>query len=149
MGAVIRLHGILYAREHGYDGTFEAYVASGLADFALSYDPERNRLWILERDGEIAGSIAIVRRNPQEAQLRWFLLHPEIRSLGLGRILLEEALGFCREKGYARVFLWTLQHLHIATHLYTSLGFQKTEEKCHPLWGKTVTEERYDLILEP
>jgi len=147
MGAVIRLHGILYAREYGYDSTFEAYVASGLAEFALSYDPEWSRLWVLDRENEIVGSIAIVHRTPQEAQLRWFLLHPEIRSLGMGRALVEEALRFCREKRYARVFLWTLQHLQIATHLYTSQGFRKAEEKCHPLWGKTITEEKYELIF--
>jgi N-acetylglutamate synthase-like GNAT family acetyltransferase len=149
MGSVIGLHGVLYAREYGYDNTFEAYVASGLAEFALSYDPGQSRLWVLEREDEIVGSIAIVRRTPQEAQLRWFLLHPHIRHLGLGRILIEKALQFCREKGYTRVFLWTLKHLSIATHLYSSRGFCRTEEKCHLLWGKTITEERYDLILDP
>lgn len=149
MGAVIRLHGILYAREYGYDCTFEAYVASGMAEFSLSYHPGQSRLWVLEREKEIVGSVGIVHRTLQEAQLRWFLLHPHVRGLGLGRIMVEKALQFCREKGHTRVFLWTLEHLSIATHLYTSRGFCKTEEKCHPLWGKTITEERYDLILQP
>ena len=147
MGAVARLHGILYNKEYGYDHTFEAYVAAGLAEFALSFRPDQSRLWILERKGMPAGSIAIVGRSRREAQLRWFLIHPDCRGMGMGRILLEEALQFCRNGRYEKIYLWTLKHLITATHLYTSAGFQKTEEKTHPLWGKIITEERYDLRL--
>ncbi len=147
MGEVTRLHGILYNREYGYDHTFEAYVAGGLAEFALSLQPEASRLWILERKEVAAGSIAIVGKSSQQAQLRWFLIHPDLRGRGMGRVLLEEALQFCRNRRYEEIFLWTLKHLTAATHLYTSAGFQQTEEKTHLLWGKLITEERYDLNL--
>jgi GNAT superfamily N-acetyltransferase len=147
MGEVVRLHGVLYNRECGYDYTFEAYVAAGLAEFALSFRPEKSRLWILEQKEVTAGSIAIVGRSPQEGQLRWFLIHPDYRGRGMGRILLREALQFGRDRGYEKMYLWTLKHLLSATHLYTSAGFHKSEEKTHPLWGKLITEERYDLKL--
>jgi ribosomal protein S18 acetylase RimI-like enzyme len=60
---------------------------------------------------------------------------------------MSEALQFCREQGYATVFLWTTSELSAARRLYTSFGFRKTEEKTHAIWGKEVTEERYDLHL--
>lgn len=149
LGSIVRLHGILYAREWGFDRTFEGYVAAGVAEFALSFIPGRDRAWVLEQEGRMFGSIAIVHRPASEAQLRWFLVHPELRGLGFGRALLKEALRFCQEQGYRRVFLWTFKDLSAATHLYRSQGFQKTDEKIHPLWGKTVHEERYDLELKP
>ena len=147
MGAMILLHGMIYAQEYGFDHTFEGYVAAGLAEFAQAFDPGRDRIWVAEKQGHITGSIAILSRSAEEAQLRWFLIHPESRGLGLGRWMLKEALDFCREKGYRKIYLWTIQNLVVATHLYQSSGFIKTEEKLHPLWGKMIHEECYELDL--
>ena len=121
----------------------------GLLEFALSFDPQKDRVWVVEREGQTIGSIAIVQRPREEAQLRWFLIHPDSRGLGLGRTLLTEAVQFCKEQGYHKVFLWTIRNLTVATHLYRSCGFEKTNERIHPLWGKMVHEERYDLLLSP
>jgi hypothetical protein len=69
LGAIVALHGTAYAREQGFDLTFEAYVAGPLADFVRAA-PERGRLWVAERGGALAGCIAIVPATPREAQLR-------------------------------------------------------------------------------
>src|SRR5262249_32181441 len=87
VGAIVRLHGVHYAREHGFDATFEAYVAKPLADFVLTPSP-RQRLWLAETDGELVGCIAIVAASAAVAQLRWFLVIPEARGHGLGTRLL-------------------------------------------------------------
>jgi ribosomal protein S18 acetylase RimI-like enzyme len=62
--------------------------------------------------------------------------------------LLQEALRFCRDRGFASVFLWTFSELQTAAHLYRSVGFRKTACKTHPMWGKMIAEERYDLVLQ-
>jgi len=146
LGAIIRLHGVVYAAEYGWDHTFEAMVAQGLAAFALREDDDA-RIWIAERDGEVAGCIAIVGQEDGSAQLRWFLIAPACRGLGIGRRLLDEALAFCRERGFGSVFLWTVRGLDAAAHLYRSAGFAVTEEETHVRWGATLTEQRYDLAL--
>ncbi len=69
LGSVVRLHGLLYAREQGFDVTFEAYVAGPLAEF-VRRRTDRDRLWIAERGEALVGSIAIVGTSEQEAQLR-------------------------------------------------------------------------------
>jgi N-acetylglutamate synthase-like GNAT family acetyltransferase len=149
IGDLIHLHGILYDEEFGFDKTFEAYVACGLAEFVLSNDLQRERIWLAESEGKIIGCIAIVKFSEEEAQLRWYLVHPGYRGIGLGKTLILDALAFCREKKYSSVFLWTTSELVAAAKLYTRSGFWKTEEKTHVNWGKMVTEERYDLKFIP
>ncbi len=148
LGRVTELHGVLYSEEYGFDHTFEAYVAETLGEFGRVARPERDRLWLAEREGRIAGSIAIIGREGREAQLRWFLVHPDERGRGLGRRLVRQALDFCRDAGYASVFLWTVSPLEPAARLYGSFGFRKTEEKPRgEMWVVTLAEQRYDLRL--
>lgn len=147
VGDVVRLHGVIYAREHGFDHTFEAYVAAPLAEFVRSGSP-RERLWLAERDGRLVGCVAIVAVSPELAQLRWFLVDPSARGTGLGKRLLGEALAFARGCGYRTVVLWTVSALAAAAHLYGSAGFRKVEEKPGRAWGVEVIEEKYELALE-
>jgi GNAT superfamily N-acetyltransferase len=154
IGMVIHLHGVVYAEEQGWDETFDGYVAAPLAEFATSRS-ERERIWIVEvaesaereTDRRIVGSAAVVEASEGEAQLRWLLLAPEVRGLGLGRWLAEEAVEFSRSVGYSSIFLWTVRGLETAEGLYHSLGFEETEEKTSDIWGGVVTEVRYDLKL--
>lgn len=147
IGCLTYLHGILYAKEHGYDQTFEAYVADGLAKFVQSFSPQKDRIWLAEIDGQVIGSVAVVGHSKTEAQLRWFLVHPDYRRLGIGKQLMEKALQFSKEHKYETLFLWTASELTEAAHLYAHFGFSKTDEKTHEIWGKRVTEERYDKHL--
>ena len=81
------------------------------------------------------------------AETRWLLLHPDLRGQGLGRILVEEAVRFCRDCGYSWIFLWTVSALAAAAGLYRSAGFQLTTERTNELWGAVLTEQRYELKL--
>jgi GNAT superfamily N-acetyltransferase len=146
LGSLVRLHGIVYAREHGFDVTFEAYVAGPLAEFVCRR-AGRDRIWVAERGESIVGSIAIVGTSEAEAQLRWFLVDPSARGLGLGTGLLREAVAFAKGSGYGTVFLWTVSALTAAARLYRSFGFEKVEERPARRWGVQVVEERYVLAL--
>lgn len=146
IGYIIYMHGIFHALEQGWDHTFEVYVAVPLAEFAQSKS-SREKIWILEEGDRIAGSVAIVKRTEEEAQLRWLLLEPEIRGRGIGRWLVEEALDFSRTSGYESIFLWTVDTLYKAANLYRSMGFVQRERLTHEIWGSTVTEVKYELPL--
>ena len=146
VGAIIRLHGLLYTSEHGYDLSFEGYVAKTFAGYAWPLS-KRERLWLVERAGELRGCIAIVKASETTAQLRWLLLLSDLRGHGLGRALVSEALAFCRRNNYSSVTLWTESSLAAATSLYRSFGFVRTREKTSEIWGTERTEECYDLKL--
>lgn len=149
IGDIIRLHGLIYAKEYGWDYTFEGYVASSFAEFILSADKKRSCLWIIENEGKVIGSIGIVgRKGSDEAQLRWLLILPDYRGKGYGLQLVKKALCFCRSQKFKSVFLWTVNNLEAAAHIYHSVGFQKTEEKTHRIWGKMITEVRHYLSLK-
>ena len=145
VGQITYLHGVVYDEEYGLDTTFEAYVAKPLAEFTLNQDNPRHRIWVVEKDGVVCGSAAVVEHSQEEAQFRWLILSREARGLGLGRRLIEWALRFCRDQGYRSVFLWTFSELEAAAHLYRSHGFKLTEKKTHTIWGRDITEQRYDL----
>ncbi len=139
---IVRLHGGIYGAEYGFDPTFETYVAEPLGRFAAG-QTEREGIWLVEESGCLKGSIAIVEHSRSSAQLRWFLLHPDLRGLGLGRMLVEEALRFCRSKGYESVFLWTLSILAVAGRIYRQAGFTLAEQRESRLWGRQLVEQRY------
>lgn len=145
-GAIVYLHGVLYAQEQGFDTTFEAYVAEPFTRFVLHQSP-RERIWIVEKDGAVKGCIAIVEISTQEAQLRWFILHSELRGWGLGKKLIQEALQFCRDQGYEKIQLGTISNLHTAAALYKAAGFQIVQAEERVLWGVPVVEEKYELLL--
>jgi GNAT superfamily N-acetyltransferase len=145
IGYLTYLHGILYAKEYGYDHTFEAYVAGGLAEFVQSFTAGKDGIWLAETNSRIIGSIAIVGHSRADAQLRWFLVHPDYRGLGIGKELLKKALQFCKDHKHKTIFLWTTSELMAAGHLYICSGFRKTEERTHKIWGKRITEEKYHL----
>ena len=148
IGWVIHRHGVLYARDCGWDHRFEAYVAQTMVRFGLEHDAVRERLWLAEIGERIVGSIAIVSGDGDIAQLRWFLVEPDCRGLGIGARLIDEALSFCRATGRSGVFLRTVTGLDAAARLYARHGFRLTESAPGSQWGFPVVEERYDLPLE-
>lgn len=148
LGQVIGRHGILYSREYGYGLAFECYVAEGISEFYHSYDPERDRVWICEKGSEMIGFLLLQHRGLRSAQLRYFYLEPEYRGLGLGKKLLGLYREFLEARAYSSSYLWTTSELEAAASLYRSFGFRLVEEKPSSRFGKPLTEQYYELILE-
>ncbi|MCI0554112.1 MAG: GNAT family N-acetyltransferase [Anaerolineae bacterium] len=146
IGYVIYLHGALYGKEYGYGIQFETYVAKGLCEFYEKYDPKRSRVWVCEHNNKIIGFLLLM-DSGESAQLRYFLIEPEYRGIGLGSKLMNLYMDFLRECGYQRSYLWTTHDLTTAANLYKRFGFQLTEEKESTSFGKSLKEQRYDLLL--
>lgn len=146
-GYLIHLHGDLYARETGYNLEFEAYVCKTFYDFLRRYDPATDRVFLATYRNRIVGAVAILGHSPELAQLRWLLVHPDMRGIGLGKQLVADALAFCREKKYKRVYLLTTNQQLTAADIYIKAGFRKTAGTSQEMWGHRLYEERYDLQL--
>ncbi len=149
IGRVAELHATYYSQAWNFGLFFEARVASELSEFLRRFDPARDGFWTANRGGRVEGSIAIdgARAQTEGAHLRWFILSDALRGRGVGNRLLQEALAFCRQRGYPRVYLWTFAGLDPARHLYEKFGFRLAEETEGEQWGKRVLEQRYVLVL--
>ena len=147
MGEVVRLHGALYAREFGYDMSFEALVAEIVARFVRRFDAARERCWIAELDGTVVGSVFLVRQSPKIAKLRLLIVDPRARGLGLGRRLVRACLHFARRAGYAKLVLWTQSHLDAARRIYETEGFRRVRSEPHRSFGKNLVAETWHLKL--
>lgn len=147
MGWVVHRHGVLYAEEYGWDERFEALVAGVVSQFIKNFDPERERCWIAERDGEIVGSIFCVSKNKTTAQLRLLLVEPSARGLGIGSRLVDEVIRFARQIGCKRLELWTQRELTSARRIYKAAGFEITGTEGHEDFGVPLQAETWAMDL--
>ena len=147
LGYLIHMHGDLYGREYGFGLQFETYVARSVAEFLENYDASRDRIWLCEHEDRIIGTIVLMHREGNSAQLRYFLIHPDYRGIGLGKHLMELWMEFAREVGYERAYLLTTEELYAAISLYERHGFTVTSESDSTAFGRPLREQRYDLEL--
>lgn len=147
IGYIIYLHGFIYGNESNFSNEFEKYVIKTFYNFLENYSSQYDRIWMAEYNNKIVGCIAIQHQSKEEAQLRWFLLDPSFRSLGIGKKLLNDAVDFCQEKKFKNVFLLTTSMQDKALEMYKLAGFELTWSKEVQEWGKVFSEERYDLKL--
>jgi DNA-binding MarR family transcriptional regulator/GNAT superfamily N-acetyltransferase len=147
LGWVVRRHAELYAQEYGWTEPFEGLCAKIVADFANQNDPERERCWIADVDGENVGCIFLVQDSPEVARIRLLLVDPKARGLGLGARLVDECVHFARATGYRKITLWTHSVLTAARHIYQKAGFRLTHSEPHASWGQPVVSEFWDLEL--
>ncbi len=146
-GRVVALHGDVYAREFDYDERFEALVAGIVAQFIDNFDARRERCWIAAMNGEVVGSVFLVRQSRTTAKLRLLVLHPKARGLGLGRRLARACIRFARAAGYRKMTLWTQSHLAAARAIYQAEGFRKVSSSKHRSFGKRLVAEEWELPL--
>ena len=147
MGWVIHRHGAIYALEYGWDMSFEALVADIAAGFIRKHNPKFERCWMAEKDREIVGSVFLVRKSKNVAQLRLLLVEPKARGIGLGARLVGECERFARQAGYRKIMLWTNSILHAARHIYEKAGYRLVQEEPHHSFGHDLVGQIWELKL--
>ncbi|HUQ09216.1 MAG TPA: bifunctional helix-turn-helix transcriptional regulator/GNAT family N-acetyltransferase [Steroidobacteraceae bacterium] len=147
IGWITSRQAVLYHREYGWDITYEGLVAEILAGFVKNYDNRRERAWVAERDGQIIGSVFLMRASDEVARLRLLYVEPSARGLGLGKRLVDECIGFARAKGYEKLTLWTNDCLVAARKIYQAAGFKLVKQEKHRSFGKDLIGQTWDLML--
>jgi GNAT superfamily N-acetyltransferase len=149
---ILGAHARYYAQAWSFGLKFEAKVAADLASFLINMHEGRDLLLTAKRlDDRFLGSIVIDASDyaGRGAHLRWFIVAPEAQRTGLGKQLLDRAIGFCRERGYHRLYLYTFAGLDSARRLYEQAGFKLMEEQEATTWGRSMREQRFEIELLP
>jgi DNA-binding MarR family transcriptional regulator/N-acetylglutamate synthase-like GNAT family acetyltransferase len=144
LGWLVQRHGILYAREYGWDESFERLVAQIAADF----HPPQDRAWIATRNHTKLGAVLCVHADDTTAKLRTLLVEPQARNLGLGTTLVNEVIEHARNRGYETLTLWTNDILTAARRIYEKAGFALQHEAPNPAFGHDLTEQTWSHNLK-
>ncbi|VWX63655.1 MarR family transcriptional regulator [Burkholderiales bacterium 8X] len=147
IGWVVQQHGEIYAREYGWNAEFEGLVAGIAGEFLRKPQPDWQRCWIAELDGERVGAVFVMRKSPSVAQLRLLILAPSARGLGLGARLTDECIAFARGKGYRKMVLWTNSCLVAARGIYAARGFRLVKSEPYRGFGQDLVGETWELKL--
>lgn len=150
IGKVTELHAVYYYENWGFDVSFETQVGRELSEFIRNAREKRDGFWAAIVNGNFAGSAAIdgALAASEGARLRWFIVNPGFHGRGLGSLLLNRAVGFCREAGHRKIFLWTFKGLNRARLLYERAGFRLAEEHAVDQWGGEIVEQKFELPLK-
>lgn len=147
MGWVVQQHGALYAREFGWDISFEGLCAEIAAQFLKNFDPARERCWIAEINGQRVGSVFLVKHSGDVAKIRLLLIDPAGRGFGIGKRLVDECIAFARSCGYRKITLWTQSMLLAARGIYQTAGFVHVATEPHHSFGHDLIGETWELDL--
>ena len=149
IGRITEIHALYYKEHWDFELFFESKVASEMSEFLNRFDARRDGFWVARVDGKIVGSVAIdgKKSDRRGARLRFFITDPEYQGQGIGRRLLRKAVNFCRKAKIKRIYLYTFAGLDAARHLYEQSGFVLCKEMEEATWGRTVTEQEFELML--
>jgi DNA-binding MarR family transcriptional regulator/N-acetylglutamate synthase-like GNAT family acetyltransferase len=149
LGWVVQRHGELYAKEYGWDASFERLVAKIVGEFAATDAGPANRCWIATLDGERAGCVFLMPGSvPGVGKLRLLLVEPWARGHGLGGRLVATCIAAARDAGHHTLTLWTNDVLAAARHLYERAGFRLVERERHRSFGKALVGQTWELALQ-
>ncbi|HJU89488.1 MAG TPA: GNAT family N-acetyltransferase [Gemmatimonadaceae bacterium] len=114
-----------YAARHvGPDLTVESMTAE-IATLPGEFQPPRGRLLLAMVRGESAGCVGLRPLDAEVAEVKRLFVRPELRGLGIGRLLLSRLQSEARRAGYRRLRLDTINEMRAAIELYRSFGFQE------------------------
>ena len=91
-----------------------------------SYAAPRSAYFVIERSGQILGGGGVAPLHGGDAdvcELRKMYFLPELRGLGVGRLLMQRCLDAARGFGFRRCYLETLCGMRDARRLYERSGF--------------------------
>jgi len=130
---IIERHRVIYDKEYGFSSEFMDYVEKYVKEFDKNHDEAMENIWIAETGGKRVGMIAIAKAEEDTAQLRWFLIEPEMRGKGLGRRLMKTAVDFCKEKvkelGGCKITIGIIEENTVLRDWYAANGFVHTGTK--------------------
>jgi len=84
-------------------------------------------IFFAKRDGEIVGTVSLLRKNNRVFELGKMAVAKNAQGLGIGKQLLEYCLEFAKQRQIGILILYSNTILGPAIHLYKKYGFTEIE----------------------
>ena len=107
---------------------FEKYRENILTYNNKNYAKSGGLMWIAvnEKD-DVIGTIAIMKKSPENAELKTFYVDNNYRGNGISKKLYTTAIEYCKKIHINRVCLGTYERMETAIHFYKKRGFNEIE----------------------
>jgi GNAT superfamily N-acetyltransferase len=146
-GWLMHRQAVLFASEHGWDQSFEGWLAQIIASFTLHGDPLRDICWVVEQSDTVIGSAMVTGAAPSIARIEMLYIEPDMRRLGIGTQMMEECVRFARRAGYRQLTLSTVATLTESRRLCERAGFSIASSAPESRFGRELTVERWERDL--
>ena len=145
--AIVEIHERIYRPEYGMDARFVDGVRSTVESAVERGWPDGGGAWLVDGPDGLSGCLGLTGEGDGLGRIRWVVLAPEARGLGLGRRMITEAVEEARRLGFERLELDTFGALKAAAAIYLSLGFRRVSEEQTEMWGPAIAYQHYELDL--
>lgn len=102
-----------------------------------------SHFWVAENQaGKVVGMVGVLAIDAGVGEIRRLRVDPLHRRRGIGRQLMEAAVGFCRDRGYVKIMLDTFIDREPAINLFKKFNFR------HSRTRKVGEKELLDFYLD-
>ena len=147
--AIVEIHERIYRPEYGMDARFVDGVRGTIERAVESGWPDGGGAWLVDGPDGLSGCLGLTDEGDGLGRVRWVVLAPEARGIGLGRRMITETVDEARRLGFQRLKLDTFGALTTAAAIYRSLGFELISEERTAMWKPQIAYQRYVLDLGP
>jgi N-acetylglutamate synthase-like GNAT family acetyltransferase len=98
------------------------------------YFKNNSHFWLATENEKLIGTIALIDIDNGQAALRKMFVHAAYRGKekGVGQLLLDSLLDWCKQKSINEIYLGTVEQLHAAKRFYVKNGFVKIDKTALP-----------------
>ena len=119
---------ILSILEKEYPFDRSAYQDSDINDISGTYSGRDNVFFVIEEKDKVIGTIGVKKDAPESALIRRFFVDTNYRKKGLGTMLLEKAVEFCKSKNYKEICFRATDRMRDAMKLMKKKGFKEKDD---------------------
>lgn len=115
----------VFVEEFGFEKCREELMMQNNRD----YINEGGNLWIaFDEQKQIIGTIALVKKNEKDVELKKLYVRKDYRGKGLSKELYNTALEKSKKNKFNRIFLGTYDRLETAVNFYIKRGFTEIKD---------------------
>lgn len=110
------------------------------------FDCKDSGFWVAENNTSIIGMVGVQRLSDNSAEIRRLRVRDGFRRRGIGTLLMEHAISFCRDKQYLKVVLDVRIERSPAINMFDAFGFVHSRERV--LNGRKLLDFYLDLYSD-